>query len=70
MKEKLGLEMPEFETISHTVASFVDDSNSLMSFSNPQEANPYLNLYFKVSAYYKHINKLQLSLEKNKVEDI
>ena len=45
----------------------VDDSNSVVSFSDPTETNKYIDKYFKMLGYFYRQNKLLLNPEKTNV---
>ena len=64
MEEKLGIKVRKFNNIRHTVVNFVDDSNSLVCFTNPEEANEFIETYFKILTKYYNQNKLLLKPEK------
>ena len=53
--------------VDHTVVNFVDDSNSLMSFSDPTHANHYIDRYFLILKYFYNQNKLLLNPEKTNI---
>ena len=65
MMTKLKVGVPEFDKISHEVMNFIDDLNTLISFSNPQEENTKLDIYFKFLENYYNLNKLKLNHEKS-----
>ena len=45
----------------------MDDSNSIISFKDPTEANHILDRYFRVLKYFYRQNKLMLNPEKMNV---
>ena len=46
MQEHFGENVTEFTTVRHTVVKYVDNSNSIIRFEDPDEDNHYIGRYF------------------------
>ena len=64
MESKLKIKAEEYTDVEHSVANFIDDSNSFISFGDTTEANHYINRYFLVLIYFYSQNKLLINPEK------
>ena len=67
MEERLGVKKENYSGITHTVVNFVDDSNSFLSFDDPDDANHYLNRYFLILVFFYIQNKLLINPEKTTI---
>ena len=56
-----------YETVEHNTANYVDDSNTVLSFKIPEEAEGYLNLFFKVLEHYHKVMRLKLNPDKTNI---
>ena len=66
MEQNIKVRYEKYDA-DHTVINFVDDSNSLISFKDPTQANHYLDRYFRILILYYRQNKLLLNPEKTNV---
>ena len=64
LESKRKVKKEKYKEVEHTVVNFVDDSNSVISFADPTEANMYLDRYFKILGYFYKQNKLVINPEK------
>merc|ERR1712240_205865 len=53
--------------IEHLTYNFVDDSTSIISFTNPVDIKTYLTKYFKLLQVFYTINKLQINSDKTQL---
>ena len=53
--------------VDHEVQNFVDDSNSTMAFSDPENAKPYINTYVKLLEEYYNMSKIAINSDKTNV---
>ena len=67
LEQNTKLKHENYNPIDHTVVNFMDDSNSLISFTEHTDANHYLNRYFDILKIFYNSNKLCLNPEKTNV---
>ena len=64
MRKNMKKEPKEFKDLEHTTVNFIDDSNSVISFGDANEAEEYVQTYFEVLKIYYNDMKLKLNPEK------
>ena len=64
MEKNFNMETVNRENVEHVTVNFIDDSNSIITFKEPKEANPYINTFFKVLKLYYSTMKLKINDEK------
>ena len=64
MQEILQMQPLNPEDYEHTVAQFVDDSNSVIIVKDKSKADKYINLYFLMLKIFYNMNKLKINDEK------
>ena len=64
MENILKIKYEEYTDVEHTVCNFIDDSSSLISFTDHTELNHYLDSYFKILGHCYNTNKLSINPEK------
>ena len=62
-------ELAKTETIvkepeEHEVVTFVDDTNAIINFKDPEEINEYINKYFQLLVGFFNMSKLKINEEK------
>ena len=50
--KNLKEDITKYNDIEHNTINFVDDSNSVVAFSDPDEINHYLDRFFRVLKIY------------------
>ena len=64
MEEQLKRPKMDNKNVEHDCTNFVDDSNSVVQFSNPEEANNYIKNYFDLLKLFYNTNELQINDDK------
>ena len=54
----------EEEEVEHEYVTFVDDSNSVVEFNDPETANEYIKKYFNLLTLFYNSNELKINDEK------
>ena len=73
METKLKDKKEKYSEVEHKVANFVDDSKSLISFLDPEEANNHINWVFVLLIFFYTQNKLVIKKmlhQENKSESL
>ena len=64
INKNLEEDVTKIDDIEHTTDNFIDDSNSVIEFNDPTDANFYLDRFLKVLKIYYNDNKLQINTDK------
>ena len=64
MKVMIGEHKKFTEGISHETINFIDDSASIVTFKEEEEATEYIRMFLNILNDYYNINKLKLNKEK------
>ena len=63
--EELSKEEPEeYTNVKHSTVNYIDDSNNVIIFEKPEEANKYVNSFFKTLESFYNINRLKMNGDK------
>ena len=63
-KKLTGAASHKFKSIYHLTVNFVDDSTSIITFSETNPIRKYLENYYNLLQNYYNINKLKINAEK------
>ena len=64
MEKNLKTKTVTYTDIRYMVVNFIDDSNSMIGISNPNDAKHYINRYFNILIHYYTQNKHLINPEK------
>ena len=59
-----GENIVKFNNVQHLTVNFVDDSNSVITFNDQNQAKTYLESYYKLLHNFYNINKLKINPDK------
>ena len=59
-----GDDKVKFNNVQHLTVNFVDDSNSVITFNDQNQAKTYLESYYKLLHNFYNINKLKINPDK------
>ena len=54
----------DYNEMNHIMANFINDSNSVIEFEDPMEANYYIDIFFKLLKIYYNYSKLKMNADK------
>ena len=64
VEKNLEEDVTKFNKIEHTTKNFIDNSNSIIEFDDPTDANYYLDRYMKVLKIFYNHSKHKINTDK------